>query len=90
MATTRVTQGIAQIMRSEVGKAHQTTTWFGNVIGRSQSHASQVLLGKKAMSIDELSLACDAFGLRLSAVMREAEELADDDGWHPISVADVI
>lgn len=90
MATSRVTQGIAQIMRSELGKANQTTTWFGNVVGRSQSHASQVLLGKKPMSVDELSLACEAFGLRMSAVMREAEGLAGDDGWHPIGNADAV
>lgn len=84
MRTSRVTQGIAEIFRGEVGKANRNTTWFGSVIGRSQSHASQVLLGKKPMSIDELTLACDAFGLRMSDVVRQAEGLADDESWTPL------
>lgn len=84
MATSRVTQGIAEILRGEAGKAQRSTTWFGHVIGRSQSHASQVLQGKKAMSVDELALACRAFGLRASDVVHQAEGLADDEAWTPV------
>ena len=83
MSTSRETQAIAEILRGAMGKAQRTTTWFGSVIGRSQSHASQILLGKKAMSVDELGLACTAFGLTMSAVMREAEDMASDKGWDP-------
>lgn len=84
MATGRVTRAIAEIMRGELGRANRNSTWFGSVVGRSQSHASQILLGKKAMSTDEMELACRAFGLTLSAVMRRAEELADDAAWEPL------
>lgn len=85
MATSRETQAIAEILRGELGKANRNTTWFGNVIGRSQSHASQVLLGKKPLSVDELTLACRAFGLTLSGIMREAEGMSGDDGWTPVN-----
>ena len=85
MHTSRETQAIAEILRGEMGKAQRTTTWFGEVIGRSQSHASQILQGKKAMSVDELTLACHAFGLQPSAVFRQAEGLADDGAWTPTS-----
>ena len=84
METSRETQAIAEILRGELGKAQKKSRWFGSVIGRSQSHASQILLGKKAMSTDELELACHAFGLRASAVMRTAEGMADDASWTPV------
>jgi hypothetical protein len=83
MGTSWETRAIAEIMRGELGKANRNSTWFGSVIGRSQSHASQILLGKKAMSVDELGLACRAFGLTASEVMRTAEGLAGDDAWSP-------
>lgn len=88
MATSRVTRAIAEILRVEMGRARKSTTWFGSVIGRSQSHASQVLLGNKAMSTVELELACAAFGLIPSAVMRAAEDMANDEWWDPVIEAE--
>jgi ribosomal protein L16 Arg81 hydroxylase len=73
MPTTDVTQQIAGILRAELARTQENSTWFGRVIGRSQSHASQVLQGKKPLSTDELALACTAFGLQVSAVFLEAE-----------------
>lgn len=77
MPTTTITQGIARILRGEVARANRNQTWFGQVIGRSQAHASQVLQGKKPLTTDELALACAEFGLTMSAVFAEAERMAN-------------
>ena len=63
-------------MRGEVARANRNQTWFGQVIGRSQAHASQVLQGKKPLTLDEFARACAEFGLRMSDVFAEAERVA--------------
>jgi hypothetical protein len=73
MATTAFTQEIARVMRGKLAEENRNRTWFGHMIGRSQSHASQILLGKKPMTVDELALACEAFGLSMVEVVRQAE-----------------
>lgn len=68
-----LTRGIARVLRGELAKAQRNTTWFGNIIGVSQSQASKILRGLKPISLDQLQLAADAFGLRMSQVIRQAE-----------------
>ncbi len=84
METSRVTQAIAEILRVELVRSRKNQTWLGGVIGRSQSHVSQVFKGKKPLTVDELTLACKAFGLSVSDVVRQAEGLADDESWAPV------
>lgn len=80
MTVTQLSQQIATILRGEVAKANRNQAWFGAVIGRSQAHASQVLRGKKPLSVDELALACAAFGLSMSDLIRAAESEPPDQG----------
>lgn len=79
MSTRPETQALAKILRGKLAEETRNTTWFGQVIGRSQAHASQVLLGRKPMSTDEFLRACDALGLDPATVMREATERASSE-----------
>lgn len=76
MATSEVTREIAKFFREKLAGVQRNSTWFGEQIGRSQSHASQILRGNKPMSTEELRRASEAFGLSASEVMRAAESAA--------------
>lgn len=75
-----LTQGIARVLRGELAKAQQNTTWFGGIIGVSQSQASKILRGIKPITLDQLQLASEAFGLRMSQVISMAEPGSPDPG----------
>lgn len=74
--TTRTTQEIAKILKGATYAEGHNQEWFGAVIGRHQTTAGQILNGKKAMSTEELWLACEALGLGVVNVVREAESRA--------------
>ena len=75
-----LTQGIARVLRGELAKVQQNTTWFGGIIGVSQSQASKILRGTKPITLDQLHLACEAFGLQTSQIIRMAEIGSPDPG----------
>lgn len=69
-----LTQGIARVLRGKLAEAQRSQEWFGKIIGVSQGQASKILRGTKPITLDQLQLASDALGLRMSQVIRLAEE----------------
>lgn len=82
-STSDLTQGVARILRGKLGEERRTQQWFGHVIGLTQSEASKRLRGVRPLTLDQLALACEALGIKMSDVIRQAESTSGDDPAEP-------